>query len=455
MADVDQQKAISVGEEFDVTAIRLNDNGDGVAICNGMTVFIPFLLVGEDARIRITSVEKRFARGQVVERRTASLDRQDAPCPVFGECGGCQVQHMLYEAQTIWKEGRIRRIAERLGLDADAVVRPIIGSHTPFRYRNQVQMPVRYNADEKRVEMGFFAAETHAMAVTDSCHLISETMQSTLVRACRFLTSIGPAAADVHHIVLRESATHAEQMIVFCTANGDDEFARTLARFHAPSVKTVAITVQPRPTGPIWGRTVNVQKGDGYLMERMGGRRFRVSPRSFLQVQTGMADRMYQVVLQQAQVSSEDVVIDAYCGIGTLTLLLASHARRVVGVEEIAQAIEDARENAELNRIENAEFHGARVEEWLPKWIESGGQPDVIVFDPPRKGIDRAALDAAIAAHIPRIVYVSCNPATLQRDLAILLDAGYRVKEMQPFDMFPQTEHVECVVATHYVGVTT
>ncbi|GMA57982.1 23S rRNA m(5)U-1939 methyltransferase [Alicyclobacillus sacchari] len=447
MANVEQQKPILVGEEYDVTAIRLNDNGDGVAICNGMTVFIPFLLVGEDARIRIESVEKRFARGHVVERRTVSAERQDAPCPVFGECGGCQVQHMRYEAQTAWKEGRIRRIAERLGLDADKVVRPIIGSDTPFRYRNQVQMPVRYNANEKRFEMGFFAPETHSMAVTDSCHLISEAMQGTLVRACRFLTSIGQAAVDVHHIVLRESATSGEQMIVFCTAHDADDVAKSLARFHAPSVKTVAITVQPRPTGPIWGRAVDVRKGDGYLIERMGSWRFRVSPRSFLQVQTDMANRMYRTVLQQAQVSPEDVVIDAYCGIGTLTLLLAENARRAIGVEEIGQAIEDAKENARLNRIESAEFHVARVEQWLPKWIQSGGKVDVIVFDPPRKGIDRAALDAAIAAQVQRMVYVSCNPATLQRDLATLLEAGYHVEEMQPFDMFPQTEHVECCVS--------
>jgi 23S rRNA (uracil1939-C5)-methyltransferase len=285
------------------------------------------------------------------------------------------------------------------------------------------------------------------MVPTDSCHLLSEPMQETLDRARKFLTSLGrDTAAAVHHVIVRESQANGEQLVVFAAIHNDESLRRALARFHAKQVKTVAFTEQDRVDGPVWGHKVDVLKGDGQLMEEIGGIQFRVSPRSFLQVQTDMASRLYDIVLDYAQIRPEDTVVDAYCGIGTMTLMLAQGAKRAIGIEEIASAVDDAKANAVRNRVTNAEFHRGRVEAWLPQWVQSGARPSTIVFDPPRKGIDGPALRAAIQAKIPRIVYASCNPATLRRDLQILLTNGYEIAAIQPMDMFPQTSHVETVV---------
>lgn len=445
MADI-QSPPVAAGEEYEVEAIRQNDDGDGVAAIGGMTVFIPFLLPGERARVRIEQVEKRFARARVLTRANDAPDRADPQCPVFGACGGCQVQHMAYAAQSAWKEARIRRMAKRLGVDADRV-RPMEHSPTPYRYRNQVQMPVRWNASTKRVEMGFFALGSHEMAVTETCLLVPEAMDEVLRRARWFLTSLGPTAGFVHHVIVRRSSATGEMAVVFAVSDGDPRLLRTVGRFHAPGVVTVAATVQPRAHGPVWGKAVEVLKGQSHLEENICGRRLRLSPRSFLQVQTHMAERMYDHVLRAADIRTTDVVIDAYCGIGAMTLLLAERAARAVGVDEVEDAIADARANAKLNRVRNAEFVVDRVERWLPRFVEQGNRADVLVFDPPRKGVDRPAIEAAAEANVERLVYVSCNPATLERDLRLLMARGYVVTEMQPFDMFPQTSHLECVVA--------
>jgi len=441
-----QSPPVAAGEEYEVEAIRQNDDGDGVAAIGGMTVFIPFLLPGERARVRIEKVEKRFARARLLARANDAPDRVEPRCPVFAVCGGCQVQHMAYAAQAAWKEARIRRMAERLGLDA-SIVRPIEISRTPYRYRNQVQMPVRWNAAAQRVEMGFFALGSHDMAVTETCLLVPEEMDDVLRRARWFLTSLGSTAQFVHHVIVRQSRVTGEMAVVFAVAVDDPRVKRYVGRFHAPQVAQVAVTVQPRAHGPVWGNAVEVFKGQTRLEEIMCGLRVRWSPRSFLQVQTDMAERMYEHVVRAADVRETDVVIDAYCGIGAMTLLLAERAARAVGVEEVEDAITDARANAKLNRLRNTEFVVDRVERWLPRFVEEGKRADVLVFDPPRKGVDRAAIEAAAEANVERLVYVSCNPATLERDLRLLMTRGFYVADIQPFDMFPQTSHVECVVA--------
>jgi 23S rRNA (uracil1939-C5)-methyltransferase len=296
--------------------------------------------------------------------------------------------------------------------------------------------------------MGFFGAQSHRMIETDSCHLQSEAMQKTLVAACAFLTKLGSALAiKVHHVIVRESAMNGEQLVVFASHANSAELKRALIRFKAADVTTVGLTVQPKIGGPVWGRTVEILRGTGMLQERIGGILFRVSPRSFLQVQTPLAEQMYATVRDYAALTPEDTVIDAYCGIGTMTLMLAQTARHAIGVEEVAAAVADARANQADNSIQNAEFVAGSVETWLPKWVADGNRADVAVFDPPRKGIDPAAL-AAVAEVAPRrIVYASCNPATLQRDLKYLMEHGYAVEAMQPLDMFPQTSHVECCVS--------
>lgn len=442
---------IKLNQVYEVEANRLNDDGDGVASINGFTVFVPFLLPGERAKVRVTERQKRFGRAKVVERLSTSPSRQDAPCPVFGECGGCQVQHLSYDGQLQWKESRIQRVATNLGLDM-AVVKSIIPSDEPFRYRNQVQIPVQFGEASGTLDMGFYGMQSHDIVPTDSCHLQSESMQLTLDKARKFLTSLGAEkASSVHHMIVRESAVEGQQMVVFAVSRSDDDLQAALRRFHAPNVVSVAMTVQPKVGGPVWGRTTQVLKGSEAMLERIGGVEFRVSPRSFLQVNPSVAERLYETVLSYADLSAEDTVIDAYCGIGTLTLMMAKAAKQAIGIEEVDASVEDARHNADVNGIQNAEFLVRRVEHWLPRFAASGDTVDVVVFDPPRKGVDPAAIQSVIDAKPQRIVYASCNPATLQRDLKLLIAGGYQVKAMQPFDMFPQTAHVECVVSTRRV----
>lgn len=445
MSGSNDSHPLEQGGTYDVTALRLNDDGDGVATVHGMTVFVPFLLPGERGRIRVTERQRRFARATLVERFDASPDRQDAPCPVFGECGGCQVQHLTYDAQLSWKTSRIKRLASQLGLDADAIVRDIIASPKEFRYRNQVQMPVRFDQEKQEVRMGFYGFASHQMIETDSCHLQSEAMQDTLNRARRFLREAGGEVASlVHHVIVRESQTTSDQLVVFAVTQSSGRIRRALSAFQAPSVTSVCLTVQPKVVGPVWGRKLETLYGPGTLTESIAGMSFAISPRSFLQIQTPIAQAMYETVLAYADLKQDDAVLDAYCGIGTLTMLLAKHAGRAIGVEEVEASVEDARLNQAQFGVDNAEFVAGRVETWLPSWVQEGGHADVVVFDPPRKGIDPAAIAAVLEAAPRRVVYASCNPATLQRDLKLLIAGGYRVEAMQPLDMFPQTAHVEC-----------
>ncbi|GEO27534.1 23S rRNA (uracil-C(5))-methyltransferase RlmCD [Alicyclobacillus acidoterrestris] len=446
MADVKDSHPLEQGGTYEVTALRLNDDGEGVTTINGMTVFVPFLLPGERGNVRVVERQRRFARATLLDRYDTSPDRQDAPCPVFGACGGCQAQHLRYDAQLTWKENRVKRVAQQLGLDADAIVRDIVPSPDAFRYRNQVQMPMRFDADKKQVRMGYYGFASHQMIETDSCHLQSEAMQDTLNRARVFLTDRGADLAGlVHHVIVRESQTTGEQLVVFVVRHSRGHVRRALAEFEAPHVTSVCLTAQPKAVGPVWGRKLETLYGPGTLKETIAGLSFAVSPRSFLQIQAPVAEKMYQTVVDYADLRSTDVVIDAYCGIGTLTLLLAGRAGQAIGVEEVEASVEDAQINGEDLGVDNAEFHVGRVEDWLPKWVEDGNRADVVVFDPPRKGIDAAAIQAVLKTGPRRIVYASCNPATLQRDLKLFLAGGYRVEVMQPLDMFPQTAHLECV----------
>lgn len=447
MATKNVTPPIDVHDTYELTVDRLNDDGDGVGKIEGFTVFVPFLLPGEQANVRIMDVQKRFARARIIERLTTSKHRQDAPCPVFGKCGGCQVQHVDYPSQLEWKTDRMKRVAFNLGLDTDAVVKDIIPSDTPWRYRNQVQIPVAFDEESGTVDMGFFGLQSHEMVPTDSCHLQTEAMQQTLDKARKFLTSLGEKkASKVHHLIVRESNTTNDQLIVFAVTEDDDDLMQSLRRFHAPQVKSVALTIQPRVGGPVWGKQVTLLKGAEVMEDSVSQLKFRLSARSFQQVNPHVAEHLYKTVLEYAQLSEGDAVMDAYSGIGTMTLMLAAHAKRVVGIEDVEMSVEDARANAERNGMDNVKFHRGRVERWLPHFVASGGKIDVAVFDPPRKGIDAAAIDAVTKAAPERIVYASCNPATLQRDLQRFIAAGYRVEAMQPLDMFPQTSHVECAI---------
>lgn len=427
-------------------AVRLNDDGEGVAPVDGFTVFVPGLLPGERADVNVTEVHARFARAQIVRRHTSAPDRVPPPCTAFGACGGCQLQHLAYDQQLVWKREVVRSALARIAKlpDADALVRPTLGMERPWRYRNHVQVPVQYEAG--RMVAGFFAPGGRQVVPTEVCHLMPEAMEATLRQVLeRLPEALGDQARLAHHLILRRSHTTGEQMVVLALHSAAfDRDAAIAAIRTLPHVVSIAGTVQPQAQGPVWGPTAEVWWGRRYLTERLGGLEFLISPRSFFQVNTAQADRLYQVALSYADANPRTDALDAYCGTGTIALLLARRARRVTGLESAAAAVRDAVENASHNGLDNAEFLLGRVEERLPELVASGRRFDVVVLDPPRAGCDPAVLRAVAAAAPQRVVYVSCNPATFARDARRLADAGYRLAVVQPVDMFPQTSHVEC-----------
>ncbi|MCL6633515.1 MAG: 23S rRNA (uracil(1939)-C(5))-methyltransferase RlmD [Alicyclobacillus herbarius] len=458
------------GQVHEVEALRLNDDGEAVAYVNGVAVFITGLLPKERARVRIVERNRRYARAVLVDTPAPTASPADSAatageplsgriqplCAVFGDCGGCQLQHLDYQRQLEHKRRMIREALARFaGLD-NVTVHPTLGMETPWRYRNQVQVPVEFDG-RGGVHLGFYAAKSHQLVPTTACHLEPEPLERTIEQAAHMAAELlGLQANLIHHIIGRYSFTSGEMMLIF-SYSADRENSRerhALNRqaladvasrlLQLPGVVCVAATRTMGRHGRVFGRHTDILAGKPYLIERIGGLEFLISPQSFFQVNTQQARRLYDQVLHLAQVGAGDTVLDAYCGTGTMALLLAGQVARVYGIESAPQAIADARENARHNRIRNAEFTVGRVEQVLPAWVMKGWRADVIVLDPPRRGCDTAVLEAVAAVRPRRLVYVSCNHITLARDLRRLDDLGYAVSEVQPVDMFPQTAHVEC-----------
>ena len=471
--------SLKIGDELTVVAERLNDDGDGVARNDGLTIFVPHLLPTETANVVITQVEKRFARARVASRQEtaskgaagqgatgqgASSLREQPACSVFGACGGCQLQHIDYQAQLAHKRDVIESTLRRHAKLPDVPVLPTLGMQHPWRYRNQVQVPIRFDERSGRFIGGFFAPASHNLVPTDECHLEPVAMERTVVAVLELLSGAQtkrsvaadghvsdvpvqvPVYAHVHHIIVRQSFTTGQLMVILAVRRplqGASELALVEQIAALPDVVSVAQTVQPQAHGPVWGSTVTVLAGAPHLTERVEGLEFLISPRSFFQVNTEQAGQLYQQVLRYADLRPTDQVLDAYSGTGTISLLLAEHAKRVLGVENIRPAVEDAKRNAQHNRVTNARFVVGEVEQVVPERLAKGEQFDVVVLDPPRRGCHPDVLHAITSAKPRRIVYVSCNHATLARDLGSLVAGGYKVEEAQPVDMFPQTSHVE------------
>lgn len=455
-----------VGEERELQIVRLNDDGDGVGRLEDVTVFVRGALPGESVLARVTNAHRRHLSAELlhVESSTA-LQVQDNNnttvqrmrtlplCPVSDTCGGCQLQHISYQAQLDHKQQVVAGALKRIGKFADALVLPTIGMDDPWRYRNQIQMPVDYDEASGELRQGFFAVGSHQIIETSECLLVPESVERTMEELPKQIVQhLGAEARFVHHLIIRHSRHTGEQMVILCVRrhfSGLEALARTLL---CDPVVSVAVTVQEHPTGPVWGHVVEVLAGKDAIKEELDGVEFLISPRSFFQVNTVQAEVLTTLAKERCNLTGDEVILDAYCGTGTFSLTLARYAKETVGVEAISAAIEDAKQNAEINAVGNATFVVGNVEEVLPKWVGEGRSFDVAVLDPPRKGCHPDVLQALVNAGIPRIVYVSCNPATLARDARILEDTGYRFGPFQPVDMFPHTSHVECVVAAHYVG---
>lgn len=451
---------VQKNEYIDVVFEDITHEGAGVAKVDGYPIFVPDALTGEQAQIKVIKVNKNFAFGRLIELKTESPFRQEPPCPVYKQCGGCQIQHMTYEGQLKMKEKQVKDVMQRIGKLTDVTVHPVLGMEEPWSYRNKAQVPI--GESEAGLIAGFYKKGTHDIIDMDKCLIQMQQNDELVQQVKEICNKYGVRAYDeqthkgtLRHVMARYGKVSGEIMIVFITRTAHltrrDEIINELVTTF-PHITSIVQNVNDKRTNVIFGDKTTVLYGSESIRDSIGNVQFAISARSFYQVNPVQTKVLYEKALEYAGLNGKETVIDAYCGIGTISLFLAQKAEKVYGVEIVKEAIEDATRNAELNEITNVEFAVGEAEKVIPEWYKQGITADVIVVDPPRKGCDQALLDTIIAMKPKRVVYVSCNPGTLARDLRILEDGGFKTEEIQPVDMFPQTMHVECCSLLTYEG---
>src|SRR5699024_7243339 len=403
---------------------------------------------------------KKFAFGKLIQLREQSQYRVEQPCNVFYKCGGCQIQHMSYDMQLEMKQNQVKNVMKKIAHLPDVPVHETIGTDDPWRYRNKIQIPV----GEKDGELitGFYRQRSHDIIDDMETCVIQDELGDRMVEAVRRIaTELDISAYDeikhegiLRHIVVRTAYETGDVMIILVTRTEKLPYQQELIEQLTdtyPAIKSIIQNVNEAKTNVILGKKAKTLYGDDYIIDTIGDLKFAISAKSFYQVNPVQTKKLYDKALEFANVGANDTVIDAYYGIGTISLFLAQSAKKVYGVEVVPEAIDNAKENAKLNHIENAEFVVGQAEKIMPWWSAQGLRPDVITVDPPRKGCDEALLKAMINMQPKRIVYVSCNPSMLARDLRILEDGCFKTQEVQTVDMFPQTMHVESVALLELV----
>ena len=440
---------------YEMTCESFGQDAQGVCRQDGIAVFVPGLLPGERARVRIVKPEKRYAFGRIEELLEKSPNRAEPFCSIYKRCGGCVCQHMTYETSLAFKRRQVQDLLERVG-GLSIEVPPVLGMAHPFGYRNKGAYPVAQVGGAPAC--GFFAPRSHDLIPLpqNGCAIQGEDSAKATQAVLAWMRQNNVPAYDeltgrglVRHIMTR-STTHGELMVVLVVTRADIPKAGQLIELLKAAVSglcSICLSINSRRTNVILGTDIRVLWGKGTMEDTLCGLRFSVSPLSFFQVNPAQTEKLYGLALEYAGLTGSETVVDAYCGAGTISLLLAQKAKKVIGIEIVPEAIQNANENAVRNHIENAEFHVGATEELLPQLIADGLRPDVIVLDPPRKGCDPAVLDAIIAAAPKRVVYVSCGAPTLARDAKLLAEGGYTAEKVQCVDMFCWTGAVETVAS--------
>ncbi|MCR5145703.1 MAG: 23S rRNA (uracil(1939)-C(5))-methyltransferase RlmD [Lachnospiraceae bacterium] len=451
-------------DEFIVKIEDMSVEGAGIGHFDGMTFFIKDAVVGDEIKAAVTKMKKGYGFARLVDVINPSVYRVDAKCPVAKRCGGCQVQSLSYDKQLELKYKKVRENLIRIGgFDAefvDGVMNPVVGMDEPFRYRNKAQYPIGLDK-EGNIIAGFYGARSHNVVAIDDCLIGVEENKDILGIIISHMKAYGIKPYDeasgkglVRHVLIRKGFTTGEIMVCIII-NGEnisraDELVAKLREIKG--MTSISLNINKKKTNRILGDEVKTIWGQDYITDYIGEVAFQISPLSFYQVNPIQTEKLYGLALEYAGLNGNEVVWDLYCGIGTISLFLAQKAKQVYGIEIVPDAIEDAKRNASINSIENATFMVGKAEEVLPAFYndpekEQGAkQPDVIVVDPPRKGCDEKCLETMIQMEPDRIVYVSCDSATLCRDLKYLCENGYEIKEVTPVDQFCHSMHVETVV---------
>lgn len=449
------QKQIPVEKNRDyiVDITGLTSEGAGVARVEGYTVFVEGALPEEKVEIKVVKVLKNYGYGKLLRIIKPAPVRTEPSCGIVKRCGGCQLQHMNYRAQLQYKTRLVKDAVERIGGLKDIPIYDTIGMKNPWRYRNKAQFPVGTDGD---IRIGFYASRTHEIINTSECSIQDEVNDTVIQIVREFIKKYDVSVYDentgkglIRHIVTRKGFKTG-QVMVCIVVNGEklpaDKALVEMLKREVEGLKSVVLNVNTKKTNVILGDKNITIYGEDAIYDYIGEFKFRISHLSFFQVNPVQTEVLYGKALEYADLKGDEVVFDAYCGIGTISLFLSKKAKKVYGVEIVPQAIENARENAKLNGVSNAEFIVGESEKVIPELYARGIKADVIVVDPPRKGCDERLLEVIAQMGPERVVYVSCNPSTLARDLKYLSERGYRTVEIQPVDMFPQTVHVETVV---------
>lgn len=449
-----RQIPVQKGKTYELSIQGLGTSGEGIGRYEGFTVFVPYALPGETVRARVTMVKKTYASAALEQVLTPSPDREKPPCPVYERCGGCQLQHLSYEGELKEKRQQVKDAIERIGHLQGVDVLPVLGAKTPWNYRNKMQFPVAA-AGKRNVAIGCFAAATHEVIDVENCAIQKEGNNVIAAVVRQWMKDFKIPAYDedartgiVRHIMGRVGVHTGEVMVCLVTASDMVPHMKDLVQYlrrDVPGLKSVVQNVNKRHTNVILGPKTKTIYGSGTIHDSIGSLTFHISAQSFFQVNSEQAQRLYETALDFADLKGGEIVADVYCGTGTITLFLAQKAKQVYGIEIVDSAIRDAVRNAKDNKIGNAQFILGDAIYKLPELIRNGVRPDVIVLDPPRAGCGEPVLKAIANSKPKRVVYVSCNPATLARDLAYLKEHGYQTQKVQPVDMFPRTHHVETV----------
>ena len=442
---------VCVGNTYTITIHGTGSSGEGVGRYEGFTVFVPYALPNETVQVKINVVKKNYAVGDIVSVMTPSAERVYPQCEVYGNCGGCQLQHASYTEQLRLKTESVKAVIERIAKCDPELVLPCIGPKAPWRYRNKMQMPV--SGTIGNIRMGFYQKGSHSIINHEHCP-IQDAGNDEIRKVCyEAMNELGIEPYDEHsergiirHIVGRIGKDEWMVILVSRTASipRESELVEHIVK-GLPKVTSIVVNHNPKQTNVILGPTNRTLYGKDQITDYIKDLSFQLSPHSFFQVNPEQTTVLYDTALEFADLKGDETVIDAYCGTGTISLFLAHKAKHVIGIEIVAPAIEDAKKNALRNGYENTQFIVGDAAVEMPRLYKQGIEPDVIVFDPIRAGCKEDVLHAAIGMAPQRIVYVSCNPSSMARDIEILTKYGYKLVKVQPVDMFPQTYHTEAV----------
>jgi len=448
-------KPVQLEEIYELIINNYSHLGEGIGRINNFTIFVPGAIIGERVKVKISEIKKNFGRGELEEVTLSSPYRTKPLCPVYHLCGGCHLQHIAYEKQLEMKKGIVENALDRIGNQKIKAL-PTIGMKDPWRYRNKGYFQI--NQEKGRVQLGFYKAGSYDFVPASGCVLFSLQInrlvsyledQLSLQKVTVYNSKTGEG--NLRNVLMRESRNTGEIMIVFITKEDNLGLNQNILNDLGstfPQVVSIYQNINRSPKVVLLGKDFRLLEGKPDLEDAIGPFRFKISPQSFFQVNVAQAEILNEKVLEYANLSGEETVIDSYCGTGTISIYAAKQAEKVYSIEVEKSAVRDAKINCELNGISNLKLFSGKAEEWLYKWRRSGEEVHLIIVDPPRRGCSSQVLKGIIKIKPKKIIYISCNPATLARDLKYLTkDDDYKLKKVLPIDMFPQTSHIECIAS--------